>query len=220
MPDFEEPEINRRLHPSTTALVVIDMQNDFIHAKGASSRGSSVSSADRYNGQSLEDRLPAIIDTARRHDVVIVFVRMINDLVYLSPPVAERLDRIGLLGIGLQSNTWGADYFGDVRPDETRQREFEIVKHRYSAFHGTNLAQLLRSNEIRTLLFAGVSTSGCVESTAREALFNDFYGVILSDCVADSDPESHHATLRKYSRSFGEVMSSDNVAHVWKIAEA
>ena len=42
---------------------------------------------------------------------------MINDLEYLSPPVAERLERIGLLGNGLQTGTWGADYWDPVRPD-------------------------------------------------------------------------------------------------------
>jgi nicotinamidase-related amidase len=206
--------LQEKLRPEHSAVVVVDMQNDFFHPEGAGAKVSR-SSAGLYNGDLLAERLPAFLDGARAAGIVIVFVRMINDLEYLSPPVAERLDRIGLLGNGLQTGTWGADYWGEVRPDRSRVREHEVIKHRYSAFHGTDLVMLLRANRIETLAFTGVATSGCVESTARDALFNDFYGVMVSDCVADGDRESHDYSLRKYERSFGEVMESTAILDLW-----
>ena len=211
------PSLAEKLAPQRSAVVVVDMQNDFFHPEGAGAKVSR-SSTGLYNGDTLAAALPAFLAGARRAGVAIVFVRMINDLEYLSPPVAERLERIGLLGNGLQTGTWGADYWEDVRPDPARDREYEVIKHRYSAFHGTELAMLLRANGIDTLAFTGVATSGCVESTAREALFHDFYGVMVSDCVADGDRESHDACLRKYERSFGEVAASGAILDIWNAA--
>ncbi len=199
---------------SRAAVVVIDMQNDFVHPEGVCAKGSS-RSGPLYNGISLFDNLPTLIEAARSVDAVIVFVRMINDPTYLTPPVADRLEKVGLLGVGLQSETWGADYHDQFQLDSSREREFEVIKHRYSAFHGTNLAQLLRENKVETILYTGVGTSGCVESTAREGLFHDFYGVMVSDCVADGNRDNHHSTLRKYEQSFGDVLSSDTIIRTW-----
>jgi ureidoacrylate peracid hydrolase len=204
--------LSDKLQPSHTAIVVVDMQNDFFRVEPDDS-GRPVNRM--YNGEALRDALPRLLDGARQAGVLLVFVRMINDREYLSPPVAERLDRIGMLGVGCQSGTSGADYWEGSRPDATRRRDLEVIKHRYSAFHGTDLALLLRANGIQTVAYTGVATSGCVESTAREGLFNDFYGVMVQDCVADGDRESHDASLRKYERSFGEVVPSQELLGIW-----
>jgi nicotinamidase-related amidase len=209
--------LEEKLAPERSAVVVVDMQNDFFHPDGVCAKASR-STTGMHNGDTLASTLPAFVAGARQAGVAIVFVRMINNVEYLSPPVAERLDRIGLLGVGLQSGTWGADYWGELRPDPARDREYEVVKHRYSAFIGTDLAMLLRANRIDTLAFTGVATSGCVESSARDALFYDFYGVMVSDCVADGDRESHDYSLRKYERSFGEVAASTQILDIWNAA--
>src|SRR4051794_28959807 len=108
------------------------MQNDFCHPDGVCAGVSGA--AGLYNGEAIERELPKLLDGARRRGVLIAFVRMINDVTYLSPPVAERLERIGLLGVGLQTGTWGADYYGDIRPQPGSGRQVELIKHRYSAF--------------------------------------------------------------------------------------
>jgi ureidoacrylate peracid hydrolase len=195
-----------KLDPAHTAVVVVDMQNDFFNPDTGT----------MYNGAALAEALPRFLDGARAAGVLMAFVRMINDTAYLSPPVAERLERIGMLGVGCQSGTWGADYWEPIRPNRASPREFEIIKHRYSAFHDTDLSLLLRANGVQTVALTGVGTSGCVESTAREALFHDFYGVMVSDCVADGDQLSHDASLRKYERSFGEVVPSSEILALWQ----
>ena len=70
-----------------------------------------------------------------------------------------------------------------------------VKKYRSSAFWGTNLDLLLRSNGIKSLIMAGCTTEGCVESTARDALFNDYYVVVAEDCVASDDRAQHEASL-------------------------
>ena len=207
--------LTERLAPQHTAIVVVDAQNDFCEPEGAATRNAREGGS-LYNGESLEVNLPGLLAAARRAGAWLVFVRVINDPVYLSPPCKERLDRAGILGNALLEGTWGADYWRDFRPVPGNPRELEIVKHRYSAFTGTNFDQLMKSNGIKTLAFTGLATSGCVESSARDALFHDYYSVMVSDCVADGDRESHDAALRKFARTFGDVVDSREVVGAWQ----
>jgi nicotinamidase-related amidase len=73
---------------------------------------------------------------------------------------------------------------------------------------------LLRSNGIESLLVTGCTTEGCVESTARDALFNDYYVVIVSDCVASDDRAQHDASMLLMRHRF-DLASSDELLGVW-----
>ena len=90
-----------------------------------------------------------------------------------------------------------------------------IDKHRYSAFIGTRTDQVLRSNEIKTVVVSGVATSGCVESTIRDAFMLDYYVVIAGDACGDYDNDRHRATLTKMDLSFGTVVTVDEIAAAW-----
>jgi nicotinamidase-related amidase len=92
-----------------------------------------------------------------------------------------------------------------------------VRKHRSSAFWGTNLELLLRSNGIKTVVIGGCTTEGCVESTARDAMFNDLYVVIAVDCVASDDREQHEASLLLMRHRF-DLATADEIASVWAIA--
>ena len=59
-----------------------------------------------------------------------------------------------------------------------------------------------------------------MESTARDGLFFDYYGVMVSDCVSDGNEENHNATLRKYQGSFGEVLASQEIMGLWQASGA
>jgi nicotinamidase-related amidase len=71
-----------------------------------------------------------------------------------------------------------------------------VHKHRSSAFFGTNLDMILRSNGIQTLVFTGCTTEGCVESTVRDAGFLDYFTVVARDGVQSDVPELHEASIR------------------------
>jgi nicotinamidase-related amidase len=84
-----------------------------------------------------------------------------------------------------------------------------VQKWRSSGFWGTNLDSVLRSNGIQTVLVAGCTTEGCVESTARDAMFNDYYVVIAYDCVASDDLQQHDASMLLMSHRFDLAPSAD-----------
>ena len=89
-----------------------------------------------------------------------------------------------------------------------------VKKYRSSGFWGTNLDMLLRSNGIQSVIITGITTEGCVESTARDALFNDYYVVIVEDCVASDDREQHDASLLLMRHRF-DIASADEILAIW-----
>lgn len=100
--------------------------------------------------------------------------------------------------------------------DELRPQPGELVidKGRSTGFIGTNLDMVLRSNKIETIAVAGMATHACVESTARDAGFFDYYVLILEDLVADYRQDLHDASLLTLrQRAF--VLPSDEASAVW-----
>ncbi|MGA7989541.1 MAG: isochorismatase family cysteine hydrolase [Candidatus Dormiibacterota bacterium] len=93
--------------------------------------------------------------------------------------------------------------------------EIVVRKYRSSAFWGTNLEMLLRSNGIKTVVVGGCTTEGCVESTARDAMFNDLYVVIAVDCVASDDRAQHEASMLLMRHRFDMATSAD-ISTVWQ----
>ena len=88
-------------------------------------------------------------------------------------------------------------------------------KYRSSGFWGTNLNMLLRSNGIKTVVVGGCTTEGCVESTARDAMFNDFYVVIAQDCVASDDKAQHDASMLLMRHRF-DIASGAEIQRIWQ----
>jgi ureidoacrylate peracid hydrolase len=112
--------------------------------------------------------------------------------------------------------TWGCDFYG-VAP---QPGERVVVKHRYSAFHGTDLDLILRARGVRTVLLGGISTNVCVESTARQGYMLDYEIVFLADCCAAYSPEEHEAALRNITQHFGDVANEPEVVAAWAATTA
>jgi nicotinamidase-related amidase len=96
----------------------------------------------------------------------------------------------------------------------SRPGDFVVKKYRSSGFWGTNLDLLLRSNGIKSIVMTGCTTEGCVESTARDALFNDYYVVIAEDCAASDDKAQHEASLLLMRNRF-DIAASEQILDVW-----
>src|SRR5262249_39362116 len=154
---------------------VVDMQNDFCAPGGLVSKdGRDISAALEMAG-----RLPAFIDAARKAGVLVVFIRCVyttENNAYLSDAWLEQAARKregGYTRIPVCCDgEWNGDFYGDVRP---KAGDVVVTKHRYSAFHATNLDLVLRTNAIRSVILTGVVTNVCVETTAREAFVRDYY---------------------------------------------
>lgn len=210
-------QLDDQIHPTHTALVIIDMQNDFVDPAGWVAREAMPGYLDSAGIPKALEASRRLLAAARKADLLRVFVRMIGDEKYLSPPMLAQYRRLqgdGRPGCTLEG-TWGAEIHQTLAPRAADPREIGVDKYRYSAFAGTRLDLLLRSHGIKTLVACGVATSGCVESTVRDALFADYYVVTASDGCADYQPDRHEHTLRKLDLSFGYVVDADRVTKVW-----
>jgi ureidoacrylate peracid hydrolase len=198
-----------------TAVIVIDMQNDFCDDQGCMAKeGFDVTDA-----QEMASRLPPFLATARAAGALVVFVRNVystDQNYYLSDVWLEQAARARA---GSYTKTpvcadgsWEGDYYGDVRPEPNDAR---VIKHRFNAFLNTDLDTILRANGIRTLVMTGVATNVCVESTARDGFMRDYYVVFTSDGTATYSRQDHDATLRNIDRYFGEVHTLSELETIW-----
>lgn len=199
-----------------TALLVIDVQNDFVSPGGAFHRTGS----DITMGQDILPNLLWFTREVRKRNVPVIFITShytTADNRYLSDVFLHQMKKKGTgryFEVPVCSpNSWGAELAPglEVLPEDT-----VIIKHRYSAFIDTDLELRLRSKRIRTLLITGVSTSVCVESTTRQAHFLDYYNVIVSDCCADYRSDIHENALQRLDLHFGQVTTSKEIVETWE----
>jgi ureidoacrylate peracid hydrolase len=207
--------LREKIDPHHAALIVIDMQNDFCAHGGLVDKGGRDVSA----VQDMARHLPALIESARKAGALIVFVRSVyttDDNRYLSDVWLEQAARKQGGGYTqtpvCRDGSWEGDYYGDVRP---LPGDIVVTKHRYNAFHKTDLDTILRANGVRTIVITGVSTNVCVESTVREGFMNDYYVVLVRDGTAAYSNEEHEMTVRNIDRFFGEVSTIDELRGIW-----
>jgi nicotinamidase-related amidase len=204
---------NERVDPAATALVVIDVQNDFVSPQGVCGQvGDDVAAA-----HAMVSRLIPLIESARKAGVLIIFMRTIYDEPVLSPALAEQYERRRYPNSICLTGTPGAEFVDGVHTRD-EPNEMVLIKHRYSAFWGSPIDLALRTNGIRTVVLTGVATEVCVESTARDAFFQDYQVVMVDDCVSCYSPERHNAALTVVARSFGVVAGSKKIRTVWDAA--
>ena len=209
-------ELEELVDPGHAALVVVDMQRDFCVPGWAFDRlGVDIS---MYT--SMIPRLARMIEGARAADVPLVYVQMtvLPNRASESPAQIRFNLRLHLASHGegepLQYAVDGSE--GQAIIDELAPQPGDLVvkKYRSSGFWGTNLDMLLRSNGIKSVVMTGCTTEGCVESKARDALFNDYYVVIAEDCVASDDREQHEASLLLMRHRF-DVATSKEILGIW-----
>jgi nicotinamidase-related amidase len=202
--------------PAHAALLVVDMQRDFCTPGGAFDKlGVDIS---MY--PAMVPRLARLIDGARAAGVPVLYIQMTVLPGRISDSPAQI--RFNLrLHLGSDGVIEPLDYTPDgsegqqIIPElAPRDGDVVIKKYRSSAFWGTNLDMLLRANGIKTCLVAGCTTEGCVESTARDAMFSDYYVVIPEDCVASDDRAQHDASLLLMRHRF-DLATSDAILGVW-----
>jgi nicotinamidase-related amidase len=197
------------IDPSHTALIVVDMQNDFVRV------GAPLEVPD---ARATINPIRRTIDLFRRLGRPIVFTRFIagpkETLLWkwspeLRPPVncckpgflrrygdAEReMDCIAVI---------------DELTVETG--DYVVDKYWYGAFFRTNLYDIMLCEHVDTTVVCGTVTQICVEETARESFHLGLNTVVLSDCVSSYDPGVHAATLKNFASKFGRVLDSKALA--------
>jgi nicotinamidase-related amidase len=205
--------------PATTCLLVIDMQNDLCSTSGVFARnGSDVSAYGK-----ITPALAELVAAARAAGVLVVFIKVTTrpDHATQSPAQLYFEWRIqhgypSWAGDGFQyciAGTWGHEVLPelDCRPDD-----LVVEKYRSSAFAGTALDLLLRSNGISTVVATGCTTEGCLDSTVRDAGFLDYFTVVARDCVASDRADLHEAAMTILEAYRAVVVDSTELSEVWE----
>jgi nicotinamidase-related amidase len=216
---------NPRLFPhaglaaARTALLVIDMQRDFLDPRGyLAGMGYDLAGVRAAIGPAKR-----LLDAARRSGLTIIHTRQgyRPDLAELPPHKRARvaagtsaIGKAGPLGRFLIRGEPGFEIIPELAPAPD---EFTVDKTANSAFWGTDLAAILAAHRIDSLIFAGVTTDVCVHCTLREANDRGFECLLASDACGSGDAEAHRAALHMVTVEDGVFGA---VAEVAQIADA
>jgi len=212
-------ELAELVDPARAALLLVDMQRDFVEPDGLfAGLGIDLTMYAR-----TRPRLAELLGAARRHGVLVIHVQntALPDRLSDSPAqlrfnlrMHEAARRSGPTLRYTVPGTRGHEFVPELAP---LPGELVVRKYRSSAFWGTNLELVLRSNGIQTVVIGGCTTEGCVESTARDAMFSDHYVVIAEDCVGSDDKRQHDASMLLMRHRF-DMASGPRIAAVWRAA--
>ncbi|KMK64867.1 cysteine hydrolase family protein [Puniceibacterium sp. IMCC21224] len=175
--------------PSRTALLTIDLQNDFLHPEGAYGRAGQ--RADSI--AALPARIAPLRDALRDQGGTYVSAQF----TLVPKPDGEPLiaPHLKALRPFLTKGDFAPGGFGHTLVDELAPADYTVEKVNYSAFFQTRLEYVLRALNIDTLIIGGIVTNGGVASTVRDAHLREIHTILLSDGCAAFRDEVHQATL-------------------------
>jgi nicotinamidase-related amidase len=190
------------------ALLIVDMQNDFVRA------GAPLEVPEARDTIALHRRL---IAACRAREIPIVFTKFLagptQTLIWewspvLAPPTCccwkghmRRFDDV-------DGELDGSDIISELYPEP---RDIIVEKYGYGAFHHTNLHTVLQAHQVESLIVTGTVTQICVEETAREAFHYGYRTTIVSDAVSSFAPDLHRATLTNFAMKFGWVSTGEEI---------
>ena len=201
------------LDSPSTALLVIDMQRDFLDPRGY----AALAGVDVARLRQTIAPVLVLLAAARASGIRVIFTREGHrpDLSDCSPAKLARsraagaeIGSAGPLGRLLVRGEWGHDLIDEV---QALPGEVVIDKPGYSAFHQTDLDQILRAQGIQTLIVCGVTTEVCVHTTVRAATDHGYHCITVRDACAASEPHLQQPALDMLGVEggiFGEVSSS------------
>ena len=212
-----------------TAVIVVDMQNDFGSKSGMFDRaGIDISGIQKAVAPTAH-----VLEIARNAAIKVIYLKMAYqpDLSDLGDPDSVNRVRHLQLGVGqnvtapdgspsrvLIRDTWNSDILLELKP---RADDIVIYKTRFSGFYKTDLDARLRELDIKNLIITGCTTSICVESTVRDAMFRDYLCVLLGDCMSEPiggelSRSNHDASLLSTEVLLGWVSDSHKFAAALK----
>lgn len=193
-----------------TALLVIDMQNDFVK-EGAILEVPKI--------RSQIPKIKRLIETCRELGIPIIYTKQVyraNSKV--KPLVLEMLPL--LEKEGLRDGTEGAEIYSELEP---KPEDITVRKMGFNAFYNTDLESILRNikgrRNVDTLIICGTVTNICCESTARDAFERDYKVVFGSDITSAWTDEFQTLTLKNIEYAFGRVMTCDEIVNALKHGE-
>ena len=200
-----------RIELARTALVVVDMQNAYASPGGY----LDLAGFDITGAAAATERVAAAVEVARAAGVLVIFLQNGWDPDYVeagspgspnwhkSNALKTMRQRPELAGKLLAKGGWDYALVDALTP---QPGDVVIQKTRYSVFFNTNFDSVLRARGIRNLVFAGIATNVCVESSLRDAYHLEYFAVVLADATHHAGPEfAQQAALYNIETFFGWV---------------
>jgi len=169
-----------------TAVIVIDMINDFVSGAFKSDRAAKII-----------PNIKALLAHARKQRVPIVYATDAH-----MPNVDPEFDVWGSHAV---AGTWGAEIVEELKP---KKGDFRVLKRKYSAFQGTDLDQLLRELKVDTVVLAGVVTDICIQHTAADAFFRGYKIIVPRNCVEAIDAPTQEAAIKYLRKAYGPEITT------------
>lgn len=188
--------------PEKTALIIIDVQNDFCHENGLNAKFHGNIS----DSQEIIPKIDTLINEARKLGIKIVFVQTVHTEHTVSKSLKKQRKLNGFRDI-VKKGGWGADFY-KLLPQE---QDVILEKHQYSAFFGTSLDMILKNSDIKSLLLTGVATNVCVDTTARDGFMLDYNITVVKDACASSSKEMHSFAIENIDKWFGQSLDVQDV---------
>jgi ureidoacrylate peracid hydrolase len=192
-----------------TALLVIDMQNDFVHDEGAFSHAGF----DVGPYQALIPQILNLRKAAKEKDISTWIVGMSHNATNDGNDAWIKRRRGKGHPDTCRTGTWGQGFYTDMEPAVDDK---VMLKHRYSAFVGTDLHERLQEEQLNTLVICGINTNTCVESTARDAHMLGYHVIVIRDATACAYTDAYVPSLHNIERHFGLVAQTNDIVHIWK----
>jgi nicotinamidase-related amidase len=196
------------LDPAKTALVIVDMQNDFVRQGAPLEVPAARDTIDNHRRllQRFRDRKRVAVFT--RFNAGPERTLIWNWSAQLAPPVCCCWPGFLRTYGDIEGPRDATAIIDELAPLPT---EMQVDKYNYGAFHRTNLMDSLEAHRVDTVVVTGTVTQICVDETARGAFREGLKTVMVSDAVSSFDPALHQATLANFAMKFGWVMTTDEV---------
>jgi len=221
------------IDPARSAVIVVDMENDFAAKGGMFDRAG----VDISGAQNVIAPTAKVLSAAREAGLKIIYLKMgyRPDLSDLGATDSVNRTRHLKFGVGqkiqapdgresrvLIRDMWDTDIVPELKP---QLNDIVLYKTRFSGFYQTDLDAILKKFGIKYLIVTGVTTSICVESTVRDAMFRDYLCVLLKDCMSepighDLPRTNHEASLLSAEVLLGWVSDSEHFTKAFAVKTA
>lgn len=201
-----------------SAIIVVDMQNAYAKKGGMLDLGTGIDESRVAPVVAANQRL---LSAARQAGVKVIYLQFgynpdLSDAGGPESPNIRKQMAFKLLRDGgtskekaIVKGTWGWQIIDEIEP---RPGDLVVDKARYSGFAGTTLENQLNGLGIRYLFFTGIATNVCVESTAREAYFREFWPILVEDAMDHTGPDFvRDATFYNFENKMGWVTSTEKI---------
>ena len=200
------------INKGTAALLIIDMQNDSLHNDGYLAKLAKISDT-KFNLEFRRSAIPGIRKLAhafREMGIAVVYCQTSVERDWSDSGMPRALSRPQDIGLTyFVRGSWGVQIVDELAPTE---KDYVVIAKCYNKFLYSALELYLRNKTIDTLIFTGVGTNACVQSTLRAAADLGFRTIVATDATAAKSPEIHKTALRDIqTASVGELLTSEAI---------